>query len=118
MFLFGFRAHLCKAAYHYADHYSVGTEFVLDDNMISLNLKLCHDFYHLLSFFKNPLPFLEEMSLLGQEKYGKSILNIEWQWETPEEKNFHHKVFSSHGVFEVGHWPAHTKFLLLCFFLN
>lgn len=56
--------------------------------------------------------------MLCQEKYGKSILNITWQWETPEEKNFHHKVLSSHGIFEVGHWTAQTKFLLLCFFFK
>lgn len=61
---------------------------------------------------------LEEKVVLCQGKYGKGILNIEWQWESPTEKYFHHKVLSSHGIFEVCHWTAHTKFLLLCFFFK
>ena len=99
--------------------YSKGIALAPQGDMVSMKPKLCNNFYHLSFFFFNGcLAPLEEKVRLCQEKYGKSILNMEWQWETPEEKNFHHKVFSSHGIFEVGHWTAQTKFLLLCFFLN
>lgn len=84
--------------------------------MVPAKLKLGNDFDHLLSFFNNCLVFLQEKAILCQEKSEKSVLNIEWQWEIPEEKNFHHKVFPCHAMFEVGQWTEHTTFLLLCFF--
>ena len=119
MLLFGFKAHKCyaKQRNHDVDLDSKGTALDPQGDRVSMKLKLSHDFFHLY-FFNNCLASLEEKAILCQENYGKGMLNSEWQWESAEEKNFHHKVFSSPGIFEVGHWTAHTKFLLLCFFFK
>lgn len=99
------------------DHYSIDIAFAPQGDMVSLKLKL--RWLLSSSFFFQELSGLfrgEGCSMPG--KYGESILNIKWQWETLEEKNFHHKVFSSREIFEVGHWTVHTTFLLCCFFFK
>lgn len=102
MLLFGFTAHKYYAKQLTAMWITTDIVFALQGDMVSLKLKLCHDFCHFLSPFQELSGLFRGEAVLCQEKYRKSILNIEWQWEIPEEKNFHHKVFSSHGIFEVG----------------
>lgn len=110
---------LCKATYHYVDHRSIVVESVPPGAVASVILKLRNDFSDLRSLFQEFFAlFRGKGSTRPGKKYGESILNSEWQWATPEGMNFHQQVFSAQAVFEVGHWPARPKFLLLCFFLN
>lgn len=51
MLLFGCKAHkhYAKQLNHSVDHYSVVIEFAPQGDMVSMKLKLCNGFYHLLS---------------------------------------------------------------------
>lgn len=72
MLLFGCKAHkhYAKQLNHYVDHYSIDIEFAPQGDMVSMKLKLCNGFYHLLSLFQElSARFLEEKAVPCHEKY-------------------------------------------------